>query len=170
VIIVFKLTMPMRRKIGLVLLLALSIFTMGCSIAKAVYAASGTNAISDKQYMLSLSLMWSTLEQAFVITMGCAPPLSSITKLNVPFVSSLGASMKKLVASRGSASRSGASSEMGTSKNGVYYELGVAGKTVSDVRANSNKSTWSQTDAGSIDPGTVRRTDRFDVRSDQGEV
>ncbi|KAH7087024.1 hypothetical protein FB567DRAFT_57350 [Paraphoma chrysanthemicola] len=170
VIVVFKLTMPMRRKIGLIILLALSIFTMGCSIAKAVYAESGTKAKQDKQYTASLSLMWSVTEQTFVIIMGCAPPLSSVTKLNVPFVSSLGASIKKLVSSRASGSQTGASSEQGQSKNGIYYELGVAGKTVSDVQANSKKSTWSQSETDSIDPGTVRRTDQFDVRSDRGEV
>jgi hypothetical protein len=162
--------MPMRRKLGLIILLALSIFTMGCSIAKAVYAESGTKATEDRQYTSSLSLMWSVTEQTFVIIMGCAPPLSSVTKLDVPFVSGLSASIKKLVTSRGSGSRTGASSGLGQSKNGVYYELGVAGKTVSDVKANSNKSTWSETETGSIDPGTVRRTDRFDVRSDQEEV
>jgi hypothetical protein len=162
--------MPMRRKLGLIILLALSIFTMGCSIAKAVYAESGTKATEDRQYTSSLSLMWSVTEQTFVIIMGCAPPLSSVTKLDVPFVSGLSASIKKLVTSRGSGSRTGTSSGLGQSKNGVYYELGVAGKTVSDVKANSNKSTWSETETGSIDPGTVRRTDRFDVRSDQEEV
>ncbi|KAJ4371316.1 hypothetical protein N0V83_004533 [Neocucurbitaria cava] len=170
VLVVFKLNMPMRRKLGLIILLALSIFTMGCSIAKAVYAESGTKAKQDKQYTSSLSLMWSVTEQTFVIIMGCAPPLSSITKLDVPFVSDLSASIKKLVTSRGSGSQTAASSELGRSKNGIYYELGVAGKTVSDVQANSKRSTWSQTEKGSIDPGTVRRTDQFDVLSDPGEV
>lgn len=170
VLVVFKLTMPMRRKVGLILLLALSIFTMGCSIAKAVYAESGTRARQDRQYMASLSLMWSVTEQTFVIIMGCAPPLRSVTKLDVPLVVSLGASIKKLVTSRGSSNQTGASSGLGGSKNGIYYELGVAGKTVSDVQANLKTSTWSQTETGSIEPGTVRRTDELDVRSDRGEV
>lgn len=170
VLVVFKLTMPMRRKVGLVILLALSVFTMGCSIAKAVYAESGTKAQQDKQYTSSLSLMWSVTEQTFVIIMGCAPPLRSITKLDIPFVPGLGASMKKLVTSRGSTRRTGASSGLGPSKNGIYHELGVAGKTVADVQANSKNSTWSQTETGSVDPGTVRRTDELDVRSERGEV
>ncbi|KAF2820838.1 hypothetical protein CC86DRAFT_411673 [Ophiobolus disseminans] len=104
------------------------------------------------------------MEQAFVIIMGCAPTLSSITKLDIPFVSSLGASIKKLVLSRGSGSRTEASSGLGQSKSGIYYELGIAGKTASDVQASS-KSTRSQTESNA--PGTVRRTDQFEVRSDR---
>lgn len=129
VLVVFKLTMPLRRKVGLATLLVLSIFTMGCSIAKAVYAESGTKAKMDKHYTSSFALMWPVTEQTFVIMMSYAPPLSSITKLNAPFVSSIGSFMKRLVSSRGSASRTEGSGSMGkSSKNGVHYELGVAGK------------------------------------------
>ncbi|OAG01869.1 putative Sterigmatocystin 8-O-methyltransferase [Paraphaeosphaeria sporulosa] len=38
------------------------------------------------------------------------------------------------------------------------------------ISSTSKKSTWSETETGSIDPGTVRRTDQFDVRSDQAMV
>ena len=160
--------MPLRQKAGLCILLAMSLFTMGCSIAKAVVAESGTKTKKDKQYKSSLSLMWSVTEQTFVIMMGCAPPLSSITKLNLPFVQSISSSIKRLVSSRGSESRlDGSTTGLGRSKNGVYYELGVAGQTVSDVKSGSKKSAFSNTDTSSVDPGQVRRTDQFTVKSDR---
>jgi hypothetical protein len=39
--------MPMRRKLGLIILLALSIFTMGCSIAKAVHIIAEPDVVRD---------------------------------------------------------------------------------------------------------------------------
>lgn len=100
VLVVWKLNMPFHRKLGLCILLALSLFTMGVSIAKAVVAESGTDSSGDAQYKSSLSLMWSVTEQTFVIMMGCAPPLSSIAKLKLPSVFSLTGSFRKLVSSR----------------------------------------------------------------------
>lgn len=157
--------MPTRRKVGICILLALSLFTMGCSIAKAVAAESGTRATDDKQYKSSMALTWSMTEQTFVIMMGCAPPLRSITKIKVPIILTISTSMKKLVSSRGSESRTKDSNGLGRGDNGVYYELGVAGKTVSD--AHATKSTFDRTDQSSVDTGKVRRTDHFTVRSDQ---
>ena len=51
-------------------------------------------------------------------------------------------------------------------KNGVYYELGFVGKTVSDVRGGPEG--FAGTETSSIDPGQVRRTDHFAVKSDRG--
>lgn len=96
--IVWKLNMPLRQKVGICILLTMHLFTMGCSIAKAVAAESGTTSTEDKLYKTSLGLLWALAEQSFVIMMGCAPPLSSITKL--PVMLSISASMKKLVSSR----------------------------------------------------------------------
>lgn len=93
--------MPLSRKAGLCVLLALSLFTMGASIAKAVTSAGGAD---DALYNTSMSLMWSVTEQTFVIMMECAPPLSSVTKLNLKLPSVLGisASFMRLMRSRGS--------------------------------------------------------------------
>jgi hypothetical protein len=119
--------MPLRRKIGVVILLALSLFTMGCSIAKSTVAESGTQSVDDRQYKSSLALMWSVMEQTFVIMMGCAPPLSSITK--VKMISNMASSLESLFKSRGSSSESGGRTTTGRSSGG-YYELGGRGKSV----------------------------------------
>jgi len=74
VIVVWK-NMQFRQKLGLILLLALSLFTMGGSIAKGIVVESGTQATSDKQYKSLLALLWSVTEQTCVIMIGCAPPL-----------------------------------------------------------------------------------------------
>lgn len=126
VIIVWKLNMPLSRKVGLCLLLAMSLFTMAASIAKAVAANPGTKSEEDAQYISSLALMWSVTEQAFVIMMGCAPPLHSITKLKLPSVSSLPMSFKRLVSSRGTGYELQDSRGYGQSSDGINTaELGV---------------------------------------------
>lgn len=126
VLVVWKLNMPLRQKVGLCILLALSLFTMGCSIAKAVVAQSGTKSATDQLYKASLSLMWSLTEQAFVIMMGCAPPLRSLTRIQIPLVETFTTSMKRLFSTRASESRSDSSTALSQSKNGTYYELRVA--------------------------------------------
>ncbi|KAH7384631.1 hypothetical protein BKA66DRAFT_81944 [Pyrenochaeta sp. MPI-SDFR-AT-0127] len=151
VIVVWKLNMPFRRKLGIIILLALSLFTMGCSIAKAAFAESGISSQQDKQYISSLALMWSVTEQTFVIMMGCAPPLSSVTKLKLPLLPSLTASMKRLVSSRGTDSKG--SSGLEKSGDGIYYELGVAGRTVADAQGGTTRSTLDKTESSSIDVG-----------------
>jgi len=166
VIVVWKLNMPLRQKLGLCMLLALSLFTMGCSIAKAVVAESGTSSSSDQQYKSSLALMWSLFEQAFVIMMGCAPPLRSLTRLELPVVDSLSTSMKRLFSSRGSESVLESSTGLGQSKNGMYYELGVAGQSGSEVQAGTMNSAFHQTYNSRIDPKKILRTDHFVVKSD----
>ncbi|EPE28202.1 integral membrane protein [Glarea lozoyensis ATCC 20868] len=169
VMIVWKLNMALRQKLGLIFLLAMSLFTMGCSIAKAVVAASGTKTTADKQYKSSLALMWSSLEQSFVIIMGCAPPLSSVTKLQVPIAERLISSLRKLVSSQGSKSKLDSAEGLGQSKNGMYYELGFTGQTESEsvVQAGNTDLSTHQTYDSSIDPKKILRTDNFNVKSDR---
>ncbi|CAI6227256.1 unnamed protein product [Periconia digitata] len=144
VIAVSKLNMRLQRKIAIGTLLALSLFTMGCSIAKSVAARSGTQSTADKQYKSSLSLMWSVTEQTFVIMMGCAPTLGSLTKVKA--ISDMASSLGSLFKSR----RSGTDGSGRITGDG-YYELGASGKSanVSGVQ--------------SVETGKVRRTDAYTV-------
>lgn len=154
VLVVVKLNMPMHRKVTVAVLLALSLFTMGCSIAKGVAAESGTQAAEDKQYKASIALMWAILEQAFVIMMGCAPPLSSITK--VKMISRMASSIQSLFSSfdsgtdsKGSAKRSGDG----------YYEMEVPGKPLV-----SGAQSFDGTATPSIETGKVRKTEQYHVK------
>lgn len=86
--------MPFPRKLGLCILLSLSLITMGISIAKSVNATSSAGTL----YGNTLGLFFAILEQTFVIILGCAPPLSSVTKLKVPSaILSLTSMARKLV-------------------------------------------------------------------------
>jgi len=80
--------MPLRQRVGLIVLLAVSLFTVAMSILKTV----GLQAIADQQsdptatdvqYNASLSILWTLLEQACVIIMGCVPPLRAVAKLEI---------------------------------------------------------------------------------------
>ncbi|PHH70097.1 hypothetical protein CDD82_7342 [Ophiocordyceps australis] len=105
VIDIWKLNMPLRQKMGLCILLALSLVTMGTSIAKAAAGgvSSGINNTKDVLYNIAMSIFWASLEQVFVIMMGCAPPLRNVTKLRIPPASSISASFRglKFASSRG---------------------------------------------------------------------
>ncbi|EGE01167.1 hypothetical protein TEQG_00218 [Trichophyton equinum CBS 127.97] len=61
VIIIWRLQMSLGKRISLILLMSASLLTMSSSI----------------------TILWSCLEQAFVIIMGCVPTLGSFTKLKI---------------------------------------------------------------------------------------
>jgi hypothetical protein len=97
VLVVWKLNMPFHQKLGLCILLSLSILTMGISIAKSVNATSSAGSL----YGNTIGLFFANVEQNFVIILGCAPPLSSVTKLKLPpAILSLTSMARKLVSGR----------------------------------------------------------------------
>ncbi|KAL2756631.1 hypothetical protein ACRALDRAFT_1075523 [Sodiomyces alcalophilus JCM 7366] len=76
IMVIWKLNMPLRRKIGLGLLMALSLVTAGASIMKTITTPrSDTGNTEDAQYNASLAVLWSGIEQSLVIIMGSIPPL-----------------------------------------------------------------------------------------------
>ncbi|KAK8108238.1 uncharacterized protein PG998_010251 [Apiospora kogelbergensis] len=88
ILVIWRLQMALRQRIGLALLMSVSLFTMALSILKTV----GLKTIGDQQadptakdveYNASLMILWSCLEQACVIIMGCVPPLRALAKLEV---------------------------------------------------------------------------------------
>jgi hypothetical protein len=86
--------MPFLRKLGLCIVLSLGLITMGISIVKSVNATSSAGSL----YGNTLGLFFAIVEQTFVIILGCAPPLSSVTKLKLPpAILSLTSMAKKLV-------------------------------------------------------------------------
>lgn len=88
IMVIWRLQMALRQRIGLVLLMSASLFTMVMSILKTV----GLQRIADQQadptatdvqYDATLEILWSCLEQACVIIMGCVPSLRAVTKLEL---------------------------------------------------------------------------------------
>ncbi|KAM5492715.1 hypothetical protein MaudMau93_001431 [Microsporum audouinii] len=89
VMIIWRLQMSLGKRIGLILLMSASLLTMSMSILKTISLQriadqQADPTATDAQYNASLTILWSCLEQAFVIIMGCIPPLGSIRKLQVP--------------------------------------------------------------------------------------
>ncbi|GAP92081.1 putative integral membrane protein [Rosellinia necatrix] len=123
IIVVWKLNMPFHRKLGLCLLLSVSLITMGISIAKAATAANTTATF----YNSTLGLLFAGLEQTFVIMMGCVPPLSSLKKLKLPSVLRISTSVSRLFSSsrRGSRDDKEDASGLVRSSRGTDYELSV---------------------------------------------
>jgi hypothetical protein len=107
VMLVWRLNMPLRQKVGLSVVLSLSLITMGCSIAKTVTALGVSDVSPDVWYKNSLGLLWSMTEQVFVIIMGCIPALCSVTKIKFPLVQSITTLIGRLLGSRGSEPRFG---------------------------------------------------------------
>lgn len=118
VIIIFRLQMPLRQQIGLGLLMAVSLFTMAASIMKAV--TSQSSSATDAAYDASTAVLWSAIEQSFVIMMGCVPPLRALSRLEFPALRTLGESLASLVA-RGSNNRSRSNLKSGATV--AYYDL-----------------------------------------------
>ncbi|KAI1088257.1 hypothetical protein F5B19DRAFT_432609 [Rostrohypoxylon terebratum] len=138
VLIVWKLNMPFHRKLSLCILLSFSLITMGFSIAKSVYATGSDGTL----YEYTLGVVFAVVEQNFVITLGCVPPLRSITRLKLPpSIQDMTSSVRQLFSSsRDTQYNIDSCNECGQGSYG-YYELGVGGKPSSSAHANTVDST-----------------------------
>lgn len=105
--VIWRLQMALRQRIGLVLLMSASLFTMVMSILKTI----GLQRIADQQadptatdvqYDATLEILWSCLEQACVIIMGCVPSLRAVTKLEL--TKSISSSLDSILRRRKSSS------------------------------------------------------------------
>lgn len=123
ILIIWRLQMALKQRIGLVLLMSVSLVTMALSILKTV----GLQHIADQQadptatdvqYNATLEILWTCLEQAFVIIMGCVPPLRSIVRLDL--TQSIVGSLSSILRRRRSNKSSEGSYEYGSS--GVPYD------------------------------------------------
>ncbi|KAI0099193.1 hypothetical protein GGR51DRAFT_397534 [Nemania sp. FL0031] len=113
--IIWKLNMPLRRKIGLGVILSLTLVSFVGSVMKAV-----TAAFAKTQFESSLVILWSNLEQTINIIMNCVPALRAVV-LKVEFVRSVSASVVRLLTRRGSDS-SLSSGHSDNNKKG-YHDL-----------------------------------------------
>lgn len=118
--------MEVQKRIGLVLLMSVSLFTMALSILKTI----GLKHIADQQkdptatdvqYDATLEILWTCLEQAFVIIMGCVPPLRSITRLEL--TKSVSDSLASILRRRTSSKSSMGSSTKYEGSGGTYEDL-----------------------------------------------
>ncbi|RYP62511.1 hypothetical protein DL771_009694 [Monosporascus sp. 5C6A] len=177
VIIIWSLHMPLRRRIGLCLLMAMSLVTMVASIMKTV-TSQGSNA-TNAQYNASKAVLWSALEQSFVIIMSCIPSLRAAMKLDfLSKLRSIGSSLSGIL------SRTGASGE-GTSKStsndrsfgnhAAYYDLEMNTDKLGHLGSPDHQGSQEALGARSITcfkegstssqrtGNQIRRTDHFAI-------
>ncbi|KAI5920339.1 hypothetical protein F4810DRAFT_441963 [Camillea tinctor] len=172
VIIIWRLNMPTRRKVGLVLLLAGSLFTAAISILKTTVAqGGGAHYITDVQYEGSLAIIWSTLEEALVIIMGSIPALRAITKLNISVSSTIGSFLSSV-----SKKIKNPAYSTGNINSGAYhdlergtYNLGQVGTNhnlVADVPIITHNQYHNSHGSSQNIPRHVLRTDEFSISYD----
>ncbi|KAM7200664.1 hypothetical protein V8F20_005166 [Naviculisporaceae sp. PSN 640] len=141
---IYKVQMPRARKIGLIILLGLSILTAGACIAKISIMILGlTNQLpmSFSPDFGGVVFLTSSIEQCLVIIMGCIPTLGPLAKFQyAAFFSAIGDSFITLLGSRGS--------QRGSSRDrrSVYrdregdIELGRGQRSTSKIRASDEAS------------------------------
>ncbi|KAI0549855.1 hypothetical protein F4679DRAFT_584085 [Xylaria curta] len=174
VLVIWKLNMPMRRKIALSALLSLSLLTMTASILKTVTAETSRGG-QNAEYTASLGALWSAIEQSFVIIMGSIPPLRPLATADWPRLRSLGRRLSKImtITTTISPTRKQPGLNSPDPRSG-YYNLDAMGSTkVSQCPASqSDKHSFSRgltikhvrrSDNGLHEGNHIRRTDQFSL-------
>jgi hypothetical protein len=100
VCILWKLRMPTHQKIGLILVMSLSLITMGAAMIKVVLVIiqlTNPPAVGhgNLAYFNGLYNLCTGVEQCLVIIMGCIPVLRSIVNLNFPLINTITSSFKR---------------------------------------------------------------------------
>ncbi|GAW24166.1 hypothetical protein ANO14919_137470 [Xylariales sp. No.14919] len=151
ILIIWRLNMQLHRKALLSALLALSSITLGVSIIKTIHAQGRLGDKGEALFNASVGSLLGSLEQEFVIIMGCAPSLSSVTKLKIKSLSDMALSLGNLRSSAGGANKSNMSTRLCEyDSNGTYLELGVAGQTLSKAHAGLETNSSDVPSSGKI--------------------
>ena len=116
VMFIWKLNMPLKQRLGLILLMTASLLTMAASVLKLIAVQGASEITPDVQYNASLEMLWVGLEQTFVIIMGCVPSLRSVFKLDG--LRSISSSLSSFLRREKSQS-----SSLDTSDAGAYSDL-----------------------------------------------
>ena len=140
VMIVWRLNMATRKKVGLCVLLALSLITLAFSILKTVTAESSGSESDEPQYEASLSSVWDDTEQCLVIIMGCIPTLKPLAHLEFPALRSITRSWTGLLGSSSSRKTVPDSRDTDLHSTGPYLELGPA-DSLSRLATHQDKPT-----------------------------
>lgn len=169
--------MALRRKIGLIIVLAMSLFTMSISIIKTIAAQGSTHASSHVEYDGTLGVLWSVLEQTSVIIMGCIPTLRGITKLEITTLNSLGSSLSTLIKRnrrQGSSLDDGYSSTPSKGYENLKMDTRKLGQLGKGGSAQGFTATSTYYPEGNIESkkslvsqSHIRRDDGFSVSYDQ---
>ncbi|KAI0421902.1 hypothetical protein F5X98DRAFT_389170 [Xylaria grammica] len=118
VMIIWKLEMRTRRKVGLSIVMGLSLITVAASILKVVTIPTATSGNA------ALSEIATGTEQAIVIIMGCIPALLPLGKLRHPLMKYINTSLAFLVRTRSSKNEDNLpSTDTGADAHAPYHKL-----------------------------------------------
>lgn len=183
VLIIWKLKMPLHRRVGLIILMCFSLFTALMSILKTYtlhWQASAST--TDPVYQNSLQVIYANLEQTCVVIMGCVPTLRAIVTVH-PGLSQIGSSLTNLIGrtthQRSSAAKSQQPSSASSGKNSFqkgnmsssvdpYYHLGVDEYNMDHVPVQAvafveGGASVKGSSEHLVERDLVRRTDQFMV-------
>lgn len=140
---IYRVQMPRVRKIGLILLLGLSVLTAGSCIAKISIMILGLQGKLPNSFSPDFGgvvFLTSGIEQSLVITMGCIPTLGPLAKVQYgALLTAVGDSLLSLLGSRGRASPRG-SGNRSVYRGGNDVELGNAKRVSDEVSGASDKN------------------------------
>lgn len=165
---IWKLKMPIRRKLALIALMATSLFTMVASILKAIATQDPNTPFRPVD-----GLLWAGIEQNFVIIMACVPALMPLAKLDHPIAHCLGSFFDSIRSSRKSSghksstsgsSRSGRSGRSGQAQdaNGPYQNMEIPDMPSGETKKNLGHEEEYFQSATSL-PGFCANTEKLFV-------
>lgn len=117
--------MTVRQRLGLALIMAVSIFTAVLSILKTIRFDSvelRNLEKPDAEYTASLTEIFTGLEQTNVIIMGCVPTLRAVTNLDWPIAKSFKSFVSGLLSTL-APSTDKSKTKGDTGNSGAYYDL-----------------------------------------------
>ncbi|KAM4056181.1 integral membrane protein [Hirsutella rhossiliensis] len=159
IMIIFKLNMPLRRKLGLAGLMAASLFTMVASIMKTVTSQASSASEGDLQYRGTMAIFWSAFEQSFVIIMTCIPPLRSAKQLFKRRDGAAGSSAMGLAR----LGRSYRSSKLDSDRSRKPSFLDEGEQALRDTSVPYGRAGSRGPSSQSLETGNIRRTDQYAV-------
>ncbi|KAK8047901.1 hypothetical protein PG996_015965 [Apiospora saccharicola] len=177
ILIISKLNMGLRRRISISLLLATSLVTMGAAAAKATIALmqiTGRTASlgSTWKYLEGIINLVTCVEQDLVIIMGCVPTLRYVTRLSIPTMHDVAASLTSLLLrSRKRAGSTASGSDSHVNSHDGFNSLELTPQLhVADVKGPHHRATTidSRGQVHGMEQHTgltsIQRTDSFTVR------
>ncbi|KAI2468972.1 hypothetical protein F4781DRAFT_431804 [Annulohypoxylon bovei var. microspora] len=123
VIFIWRLNMPLGRKIRLAVLVSMSVFTAVASIMKTTLVQESVGQAEEMQSVAE-TFIWSNLEQTFIIIMGCIPTLPQLFKQDTTFFRAIRSPLQYFT-SKGSSvyQRTGEPMHIGNGDRAGYYNL-----------------------------------------------
>ncbi|KAK2595092.1 hypothetical protein QQS21_007177 [Conoideocrella luteorostrata] len=167
ILFIWKLNMPIRQRVSLILVMCGSIVSMSMSIVKTISMGQVANVapgMPDVQYKASPQIVYGFVEQCLVIIIGCIPVLRTILKIDFTKLSIT--RRLYMYRSKQSASDQGSKdyNDLGTDTHKLSHLHASEGASdrssggASDRRAGSNQQL-----VDSPYSGQITRTDSYTV-------